>query len=246
TSLTGLDVLLSISSGAARPGFEVQYAIRVRNLTGVNGGNGTVSYTYDPTLTYLGSNPAPTGIAGNSLTWSLSNLGAFGDRHFRPRFQVPPDINLLGMDLVSSGTLTMLNNEDNTGNNTAEHVVTITGAYDPNDKLARTSMGNTSVWQSGEDEWIDYTIRFQNTGTDTAFFVVITDTLPPNLDPATFEEGASSHAHGLSMQGHGVLRWMFPNILLPDSNVNEPASHGFVGFRIRPHLPLLPGTQIEN
>jgi len=246
TSLTGLDVRVSISSGAARPGFEVNQAIRVQNLTGVNGGNGTVSYTYDPTLTYLVSNPAPTSIVGNTLTWSLSNLGAFGDRYFRPRFQVPPDINLLGVDLLSSGSVTMLNNENNTENNTAAHVVTITGAYDPNDKLARTSGGNTSMWQLGEDQWIDYTIRFQNTGTDTAFFVVITDTLPANLDPATFEAGASSHTHSVSMRGNGILRWMFPNILLPDSNVNEPLSHGFVGFRIRPHLPVLPGDEIEN
>jgi uncharacterized repeat protein (TIGR01451 family) len=246
TSLTGLDVRLSISSGAARPGFEVNQAIRVQNLTGVNGGNGTVSYTYDPTLTYLVSNPAPTSIVGNTLTWSLSNLGALGDRYFRPRFQVPPDINLLGVDLMSSGSVTMLNNENNTENNTATHVVTITGAYDPNDKLARTSGGNTSMWQVGEDQWIDYTIRFQNTGTDTAFFVVITDTLPANLDPATFEAGASSHTHSVSMRGNGILRWMFPNILLPDSNVNEPLSHGFVGFRIRPHLPVLPGDEITN
>lgn len=32
----------------------------------------------------------------------------------------------------------------------------------------------------------------------------------------------------------------------PDSNVNEGDSHGQVSFRIRPHLPLLPGTVIEN
>lgn len=246
TSLSGLDVNVSLSSGAARPGFEVTYAIRVRNLIGVNGGNGTVTYTYDPTLTYLGSSPEPTSIAGTTLTWNLTNLGAFGDRSFRPRFQVPPDINLLGVQLEASAVVAMVNMEANTTNNSAEHSVTITGAYDPNDKLAYTSSGNTDVWQLNADEWIDYTIRFQNTGTDTAFFVVITDTLPTNLDPATFEPGAASHAHSLTMQGHGVLRWMFPNILLPDSNINEPRSHGFVTFRIRPRLPLLPGEEIIN
>ncbi|MBK6882734.1 MAG: DUF11 domain-containing protein [Flavobacteriales bacterium] len=33
---------------------------------------------------------------------------------------------------------------------------------------------------------MDYTIRFQNTGTDTAFLVVVTDTLPATLDHRTF------------------------------------------------------------
>ncbi|MBL7982019.1 MAG: DUF11 domain-containing protein [Flavobacteriales bacterium] len=246
TSLTGLDVSASMSSSAARPGFEVQYAIRVRNLTGVNGGNGTVSYTYDPTLTYLTATPAPASIVGNTITWNFTGLTALSDRHFWPRFQVPPDIGLLGTELTSSATVTMVNTEANTTNNSADHSVTITGAYDPNDKLARTSSGNNTVWYIGEDEWIDYTIRFQNTGTDTAFFVVITDTLPTNLDPATFEAGASSHTHSVTMRGNGILRWMFPNILLPDSNVNEPRSHGFVSFRIRPRLPLLPGTEVTN
>jgi len=246
TSLTGLDVRVDLGSGAARPGFEVQYAISARNLAGVNGGNGTVSCTYDPMLIYLTSSPVPSSIVGNTLTWNFTNMGAFAARYFRPRFQVPPDIGLLGAVLDASASVTMVNAETNTLNNTESHSVTITGAYDPNDKLARTSGGNSTVWQINQDEWIDYTIRFQNTGTDTAFFVVITDTLPSNLDPATFEAGSSSHAHSLSMAGHGVLRWMFPNILLPDSNANEPLSHGFVSFRIRPRLPLLPGDEIGN
>jgi hypothetical protein len=46
--------------------------------------------------------------------------------------------------------------------------------------------------------------------------------------------------------GQGVLRFIFNNIQLPDSNVNEPASHGLVQFRIRPRSPLVPGTLIEN
>ena len=246
TSLTGLDVQMHISSGAARPGFEVQYAMRVRNLTGVSAGNGTVSYTFDPTLIFLNANPAPTSVVGNTITWNFTGLGALANRYFWPRFQVPPDIALLGTVLEASASVTMVNAEADLANNIADHSVTVTGAYDPNDKLAYTSGGNTSVWQIGEDEWIDYTIRFQNTGTDTAFFVVITDTLPPNLDPATFQAGAASHTSSVSMHGNGVLRWNFPNILLPDSNVNEALSHGFVGFRIRPRLPLLPGDEITN
>jgi hypothetical protein len=55
-----------------------------------------------------------------------------------------------------------------------------------------------------------------------------------------------SHNHSVQLLGQGILRWSFPNIMLPDSNINEPLSHGFVTFRIRPRLPLLPGDEIEN
>jgi uncharacterized repeat protein (TIGR01451 family) len=160
--------------------------------------------------------------------------------------QVPANINLLGTQLLSTASVITVNADGNSDNNSASVHRTITAAYDPNDKLATTSGGNTSVWQLNEDEWIDYTIRFQNTGTDTAFTVIITDTLPSTLDPGSIIWGASSHAHSRLIQDQGTLKFTFPNILLPDSNVNEPLSHGFVGFRIRPRLPLLPGTTIEN
>ncbi|MEO5586053.1 MAG: T9SS type A sorting domain-containing protein, partial [Flavobacteriales bacterium] len=81
---------------------------------------------------------------------------------------------------------------------------------------------------------------------DTAFNVVVTDTIPADLDLATFTDGASSHPYSLSIRDGNVLRWAFYNIQLPDSNVNGPASQGFVSFRIRPRQPLTAGTVIAN
>jgi len=49
-----------------------------------------------------------------------------------------------------------------------------------------------------------------------------------------------------SLAGQGILKFIFPNILLPDSNVSEAASHGFASFRLKPRDPKLPGTVIEN
>jgi len=42
------------------------------------------------------------------------------------------------------------------------------------------------------------------------------------------------------------LVFHFENILLPDSTVNEPASHGFVQFRINQLTDNPIGTVIEN
>jgi hypothetical protein len=50
----------------------------------------------------------------------------------------------------------------------------------------------------------------------------------------------------VSGQGRPVLNFHFDNILLPDSNVNEPLSHGQVTFTIRPKNNLPLGTRIEN
>ena len=97
-----------------------------------------------------------------------------------------------------------------------------------------------------QDEWIDYVVRFQNTGTDTAFTVVITDTLAAELDMASFQQGLASHAFEVEFKPGRVVEWTFSDILLPDSNVNEPASHGLVKLRIKPVQPVLAGSVIEN
>jgi uncharacterized repeat protein (TIGR01451 family) len=244
-----LDMQAYMSDGLARPGFEYQVAVQARNLTAASAGTVSLVVEHDALLTLVSATPAPTSTAGNVLTWSggaFSFTNAFQTRTVQLRFQVPPDVGLLGTDLITTATVSTTNTDADLSNNTFVLQRTITGAYDPNDKLATTSGGNTSVWQINEDEWIDYTIRFQNTGTDTAFNVLITDTLPTNLDPGTLTVGASSHNFTWELSGQGTLKFYYPNILLPDSNINEPLSHGFVGFRIRPRLPLLPGDEIEN
>ncbi|MCC7503135.1 MAG: hypothetical protein IT229_11440, partial [Flavobacteriales bacterium] len=83
-------------------------------------------------------------------------------------------------------------------------------------------------------------------GTDTAFTVVVRDTLPLDLDVRTFEAGASIHPYTYSLTGDGILTFTFTNILLPDSNTNEPLSHGLVNFRLRPLFPLNLGQEITN
>lgn len=119
------------------------------------------------------------------------------------------------------------------------------GAFDPNDKQGfPNGVGEDHNIRPGQE--LEYLIRFQNTGTDTAFTVMIRDTLSAFLDPASVRPGASSHAYTWSLSGEGVITFTFNNIHLPDSNINEPASHGFVQFRIaqQPNLPL--GSVIEN
>ncbi len=119
------------------------------------------------------------------------------------------------------------------------------GSFDPNDKQG-FPLGWRAEHYLERGQEIDYMIRFQNTGTDTAFLVMIRDTLPATLDPATVRPGAASHPYTFDLSGAGVLKFTFGNILLPDSTTNEPASHGFVRFRVAQQAGLPDGTRIEN
>lgn len=120
-----------------------------------------------------------------------------------------------------------------------------TGSYDPNDKQGfPTGYGVFHFIEPGTD--IEYLVRFQNTGTDTAINVVIRDTLSPFLDPSSIEIGSASHPFRYELYGTGILKFVFEDIMLPDSNVNEPLSHGFVKFRIKQRTGIPLGSFIEN
>lgn len=119
------------------------------------------------------------------------------------------------------------------------------GSFDPNDKQG-FPRGVTEEHFIPKGTEIEYLIRFQNTGTDTAFTVRILDTLSQYLDFTTLRPGGSSHPYDFKMVGSGVAQFLFANIMLPDSNVNEPASNGYVKFSIKPKADLPNNTAVEN
>jgi len=129
----------------------------------------------------------------------------------------------------------------------AEECLPIIDSFDPNDKAVSPG-GVTDQHYTPTRSRLDYVIRFQNTGTDVAYKVVVADTLSTDLDVSTLQVGAVSHPYQVQVSGQGrpVLTFTFNNILLPDSNANEPKSHGYIQFSIRPKADLPEKTRIEN
>ncbi len=123
----------------------------------------------------------------------------------------------------------------------------ITDSYDPNDK-AVTPLGitNNNYVKTGTELY--YKIRFQNTGTDTAYKVVVRDTLSPHLDLRTFSLGSASHKYSYVIKGQGkpVLEVTFANIYLPDSSTDEQGSNGFFTYKVAHKQGISQGTTITN
>ena len=188
-----MDIVLYMADGAARPGFDQAVHVGVHNPTPQATGPVTLTCTFDANTTVQSANPAPTTTAGNTLIWELPALSYFGDVGVGALVNVPVSVplgTLLSHTCSVSNTLPEVDLSNNSY--TASEVVT--GSYDPNDKIARTTTPTSqSTRIFAQDSWIDYTLPFQNTGTDTAFTVVITDTLEADLDMSSFEMGASSH-----------------------------------------------------
>jgi uncharacterized repeat protein (TIGR01451 family) len=124
----------------------------------------------------------------------------------------------------------------------------IIDSYDPNDKqVSPSGVGNEHFVQP--NTLFDYQIRFQNTGSASALKVVVVDTLPAQLDPATLQLGASSHNYNLSIDGYNgrlMLIFTFNGINLPDSTSNLLGSQGFLKFKIAAKADVPLETTISN
>ncbi|MBK8565238.1 MAG: T9SS type A sorting domain-containing protein [Saprospiraceae bacterium] len=121
----------------------------------------------------------------------------------------------------------------------------VQASYDPNEKTA-IPQPRDGDWVIHPDSTIKYVIKFQNTGTDTAFRVMLLDTLSALLDPLTVAPLSASHPFDWQILQNGTLQFRFDPIQLPDSTTNEAASHGFVKFSIRPRTEQPLGTLIHN
>ena len=107
----------------------------------------------------------------------------------------------------------------------------VRGSYDPNDKQGFPE-GFGELNRIEKDQSINYRIRFQNTGSDTAFTVVVLDTLSEFLDYTSVIPGASSHPYTFHHEDN-KLEFRFNNIDLVQKSLNEPASIGFVEFKVK-------------
>lgn len=124
-------------------------------------------------------------------------------------------------------------------------ILAITDAFSQNEK-SEIHSGQFTTSQIVAGEFLEYTIRFQNTGRDTASNLIITDTLDDKLDWNTFRMIATSHNFQLTINNQYKCNWTFSNIKLVDSNRNQPLSRGFLTYIIKPKSSLVVGDTIRN
>lgn len=235
-SIDSLSIDITPITNRARPGFVYSTLISYKNV-GTNNISSNITLNFDATkLSYDSSSDhaVTNNIAALSLSTGILMPGEF--KSFITYFKVKPSV-LIGDSILSLASIT---NGVITATDSSKSYVT--GSYDPNDKQATPILTPSQVTNG---EYISYTIRFQNTGNDTAFNIVIADTLNTRLQPESFVMVNSSHPCNTTFIGN-IVYFEFLNILLPDSNINEPMSHGFVTFRVKPLKTVKNNDVIPN
>jgi len=230
----------------ARPGFNLAYNIFCRNVGDVTIPSGQIVLARDPRLQFLSSLPMADFSSGDTLKWNYTNFKPFDTLKISLNLRVasPPIVNV--RDTLSSlAFVTPVAGDFTPSDDTSGLCQIVVGSYDPNDKGENLG-GSISKERVVAGDYITYFIRFQNTGTDTAFNVVVRDTLDNKLDWSSFQMITSSHPYTLQIDDQNKLIWTFYNIKLPDSNVNEPASHGYIAYRIKADNSLNIGATFLN
>ncbi len=214
----------------AIPGFAATYRLYYENK-GTTVLNGTLTLHYNSSiLTSLNANPAFVSDVNDDLTWNFTNLLPFERRYIDIQAMViPPPAVSSGM--INTLTLTGTPSDVNPANNTYVLNQTVFSSFDPNDK---TVLEGESITANQAANYLHYVTRFQNTGTANATTVVIKETLDPDLDWSTFEPIDASHASNVQIRNGNELTYTFSNIDLPYESANEPASHGWMTYRIKP------------
>ncbi|MCS3800209.1 T9SS type A sorting domain-containing protein [Niastella sp. OAS944] len=229
----------------ARPGFTAQYKIIYKNVGTNTVATGSIQLIKDTRLTLTGSQPTAT-VNGNNLTWNFSNLAPNTEAFITLNFVVaaPPATNI-GDTLKSKVWIEHDGTDVTPNDDTAILKQVVIGSFDPNDKTESHGGIITPDQISGADP-LTYLIRFQNTGTDTAFNITVRDTLDSRLDWSSLQMIASSHAYQLSIDDGNKLTWKFNDIKLPYTGIDEPNSHGYIAYKIKPKPTVQLGDIIKN
>ncbi len=233
-----------LTGGFPRCNDTINYWISFKNV-GTTRPRGVIELQLDDSVIYISSTIIPDSTVGQSLYWHYDSLYFYHDVIFSVQVEMPSFTNM-GDTLVSNLTVSEIDTLGNTVYNISDSLKQVSVcAYDPNDKKVIPE-GVTSKGYITNNQELEYLIRFQNTGNDTAVTIIIKDTLDSNCDWMSLTPVAHSHNMQVSLNQGGEIEFKFENIMLPDSGVDFLGSQGFVKFKINMIPNLVPGTQIHN
>ena len=225
-----LEVVI-IPTTPARPGFDADYTIVIKNKGNIQQ-SGSVTLTYDDTvLDYVIANPVFTTQATGSFTWDFLTLEPFETREIQLTLNVnsPMEIPAVNGDDVLNYTanITSAAVDETPLDNSFSLPQLVVNSFDPNDK---TCLEGNTITPDMVGNYVHYMIRFENTGTFPAENIVVKDMIDlAKFDIATLVPLNSSHDFVTRITGNKV-EFIFENIQLP---FDDATNDGYVVFKIK-------------
>jgi uncharacterized repeat protein (TIGR01451 family) len=216
---------LNITTSRSRTSFESHYWLDYYNYS-IQQQTAAITFQVDTLVEIKSITPTPLSVVKNLITWQSVSMDPYAKGQFHI-VGLMPDFNFAGDTLINAAVLT-------DGKHTVKDTLmqVLTNSYDPNDKQVQEGRDKEKYVLMGTP--LTYTVRFQNTGTDTAYKVIIKDDIDTNLDIATLRIVGSSHPCKIKVFGKNTVSFIFEDINLPHQAKDDLKSNGYVTFTVDP------------
>ncbi|MBK8820195.1 MAG: T9SS type A sorting domain-containing protein [Saprospiraceae bacterium] len=207
--------------------------------TGTVANNVTVIMIIDSLLEITDFQSQPV-INGDTIVWENLFIDVAQSLQLKGNVKLPNEM-FTGQEINIHVTVKEL--PSNSVIDSFEYIRILECAVDPNDK--QVSPSRTCLNLTKPEEYLYYTIRFENLGNAYAKDVIIVDSLSEMLDINTFEILESSHNHYYKLTDRH-LEIYFPDIKLQPFILDSVKSKGQIIFRIKPTIDVPEGYKIYN
>jgi hypothetical protein len=234
-----------VPTAGPRPGFENRYVLLVTNQSG---NTESATLVFNMVNMYGASIIDADGgvINGGTITWDIPAIIGFETLDFEVTLLVNASTPL-GINYTCSSAVALQGNIDlDLSNNSETLTQQVTGSYDPNDIQVNIEEYEHVLLSQDEGLDLEYTIRFQNTGTAPAEFVIVKDIIEEDLSLGSIQMISASHPYELRFNENREVEWFFDNIQLPDSTTDLEGSQGYIHYRIKTNPALAMNDIIEN
>lgn len=233
-----------IPASEARPGFESTYQLIIENIGTQPISNVEVNFSFNDTMqSFVSAMPIPDVTTSGNLQFSFTSLNPFESEIIDITMQIftPPTVN--GDDILNlEASVLPETNDFSPNNNTYVFEQIVVNSFDPNDINV---LQGESITTNQTDDYLDYVIRFQNTGTASAINVEVLSLLDQNVDASTLRILSASDSFTASIENN-IVTFKFDNIFLPDETSDPEGSNGFVAYRIKPKTDIQVGEVMDG
>jgi Leucine-rich repeat (LRR) protein len=229
----------------ARPGFDASYKIIYKNK-GNQTQSGSLNLSFnDAVLDFVSAIPATNNQVTDKLTWDYTNLKPFESREITVTLNVnspmeTPAVNI-GDRLSFNALINPVTGDEKLVDNSSALRQSVVGSFDPNDK---TCLEGDIITPSLIGKYVNYLIRFENTGTYPAQNIVVKDLIDlTKFDISTLVPTKASHDFVTKISDGNRVEFIFENINLPFDNTTND---GYIAFKIKTLPTLVVGDSFEN
>jgi uncharacterized repeat protein (TIGR01451 family) len=228
-----------------KPGIVYKNYISFSNNTNETIPSGTITFTKDNLLSISAIEGAIATANANGFIYNFTNLLPNEDFYITVSLQVPNvPISNVG-DLVTNTASISYSDGTNTVTENSSLTETIINTLDPN-SISERFGGRILHSAFDANDYLTYTIRFENSGATIINNLQINDFLDNKLDETSIRTVRTSHPFVLDRVANN-LNWRLNGINFPPNTPNdEITGQGYIVFQVKPKPGYAVGDIIPN